>query len=556
VLPVALAVVVVAGMAGTPAVAGQPAPNSARWSDQSALPSQSSVETPQIVDLYPNPVARNDDGEFVTLWLPLGTPLDDLTLGDEQTTVGLTLPENATEPRPPPDSGWYLTVSTEPGLTRSLTDRRVGAIEGNLQLANNGDELRLRRNGTVVDSVAYDDAPDGEVYNASRKQWHQLNATAQPVVSARGGIVEAFVLPDEPDRAVEFLDSADERILLAGYTLTSQRVVDVLLAAHERGVTVEVLVDGSPVGGLSKRSATALDRLSAAGIPVRLVGGERARVRFHHPKYAVVDDRVLVTTENWKPAGTGGRGSRGWAVITGQRPIVDGLVDTYRADAGWVDAIPWQEFEPDTLVEAEPASRSYPSVFGSDSLPVDRTRLLVAPDNAREELVSLVESADESVAVKQVSIGGPDFGLLRAVLDAAERGVDVRILLSSAWYVEEDNRRLARWLDEQAETGDLPLSVKLAEPDGQFEKIHAKGVIVDGETVALGSANWNENSVSNNREVVLVLDGTEVAAYFQEVFEADWGDQSGSRLPAGVLIGGALVVLLAAVVAARLRFER
>jgi phosphatidylserine/phosphatidylglycerophosphate/cardiolipin synthase-like enzyme len=440
-------------------------------------------------------------------------------------------------------------------LTRSLTDRRVGAIEGDLNLANSGDELRLRQNQTVVDTVSYDSAPEGEVYNASRELWHPLKATDQPVVSARGGTVEAFVLPDEPDRAVEFLDSAEERILLAGYTLTSRRVVDALRGAHNRGVTVEVLVDGSPVGGFSKRSAAALDRLSAAGITVRVVGGEHARVRFHHAKYAVVDDRALVTTENWKPAGTGGQGSRGWAVITGQRRIVDGLADTYRADTDWVDAIPWREFEPDSVVEAEPANQSYPTAFEPEALPVERTRLLVAPDNAREELVSLVESAEESVAIKQVSIGGPDFRLLQATLDAAERGVDVRILLSSAWYVEEDNRRLARWLDEQAETGDLPLSVKLAEPDGQFEKIHAKGVIVDGETVALGSANWNENSVTNNREVVVVLDGVEVAAYFQSVFEADWGGNSRPSLPVGVVVGVALVALLAAAVAARLRFE-
>jgi phosphatidylserine/phosphatidylglycerophosphate/cardiolipin synthase-like enzyme len=299
----------------------------------------------------------------------------------------------------------------------------------------------------------------------------------------------------------------------------------------------------------------ALNRLSTDGITVRVVGGEHARVRFHHAKYAVVDDRALVTTENWKPAGTGGRGSRGWAVITGQHPVVEGLVDTYRADTGWVDAIRWREFEPDSVVEAEPADQRYPTAFESEALPVDRTRLLVAPDNAREQLRSLVENADESVAIKQVSIGGPDFALLRAALDAADRGVEVRILLSSARYVEEDNRRLARWLDEQAETGDLPLSVKLAEPDGQFEKIHAKGVIVDGDTVALGSANWNENSVTNNREVVLVLEGTEVASYFQNVFDADWGGQSQSRLPVGVVIGGALVVLLVVAVAARLRFE-
>jgi cardiolipin synthase len=46
-------------------------------------------------------------------------------------------------------------------------------------------------------------------------------------------------------------------------------------------------------------------------------------------------------------------------------------------------------------------------------------------------------------------------------------------------------------LEEEAAADDRPLEVRLADPNGAFEKIHAKGLIVDDDQVVLGSLNWN-----------------------------------------------------------------
>lgn len=71
-----------------------------------------------------------------------------------------------------------------------------------------------------------------------------------------------------------------------------------------------MLVDADPVGGMSARQVARLDALASAGIDVRVLGGPRARYRFNHAKYAVIDDSALVTTENWNPAGVGAAASR------------------------------------------------------------------------------------------------------------------------------------------------------------------------------------------------------------------------------------------------------
>ena len=329
-----------------------------------------------------------------------------------------------------------------------------------------------------------------------------------------------------------------------------------LIDARERGVAVEVLAEGSPVGGMSASSATALDELSRGGVTVRVFTDEMARFRFHHAKYAVVDSRALVTTENWKASGIGGGSSRGWGVITAQDRVVEGLVETFRGDSDWVDTTPWAEYEEVTPVEDDDTTEgSYPKNFEAETLSVDTTRLLLAPDNAEKAVRETIDGAEERIDIKQMQIGSRGFPLLRAVLDAAERGVEVRILLSGAWYVEAENRQLKRWLDEQAEAGGLPLSVRIAKPDGRFEKIHAKGLIVDGEHTFVGSLNWNNNSLRNNREVGLLLESQAVGAYFETVFESDWSTRREREVPIGYIVA-CLVGALAAVVAGhRIEFE-
>lgn len=519
------------------------------------------TESPQVVDIYPNPAVDGDDGEFVTIWVPHDTERQHLSLVDDG--VSAPLPAAGTGAGNPSgefqsrwncgESGTRITFSTNPNLTNRLVDRPVAGLSSGVRLANDADGIRLLQNGTVVDTVEYSDAPTAEVYHAETGEWRPLGATDRAPVTAGEGNVTAFVLPDNPDRAVAFLRGAEERILLAGYTLSSERVVEELVAAQNRGVRVEVLVDGSPVGGTSPGSVAALDRLSENDVPVTVLGDDRARYQFHHAKYAVVDGRALVSTENWKPAGLGGNSSRGWAVITGQKAIVDELAVVFEKDTNWVGGTRWQEYDDVRLADATPSNGSYPQQFETRAVHVERTRLLLAPDNAEEELVDAIDGAEESIAIKQPTIGDTNFPLLRATLRAAERGVEVRILLSGAWYTAEENRRLQNTLEQHAERDELHLDVRIAD-SSEFEKIHAKGLIIDDEQVYLGSLNWNNNSLRENREVVVMLGGEEAASYYGQVFDRDWNADDSDEFPLGLVTLCLLAGLVALLAARRLDF--
>ncbi|MFB6139502.1 MAG: phospholipase D-like domain-containing protein [Halosimplex sp.] len=502
----------------------------------------------RIAAVYPNPVADGDRGEFVVLGVPNGTALGAYRLADGDGSVALP---NATA------GSERVAVATEPALVRNLTDVRVVAANGSIALANGGERLRLRRGGETVARARYRDAPEGEIGRFDDRgaiDWRPLGRTDRPVVTAAGGEVRAFALPDSPGIPIDVLRDADRRIMLAGYTFTSERAARALERASDRGVDVRVLLEGRPVDGIARREARVLDSLVEAGVTVELVGGPHGRYAFHHAKYAVADDRAVVLTENWKPAGTGGHSSRGWGAVVSQPDIVRGLAETFRADADWRGARPWSRVRRGRSFDRGGVSNgSYPSHLSPETVPVNRTRLLVTPDNAGAAVVDALDGATESVDVIQMNVDGPDQRFLRATVRAARRGVEVRVLLSSAWYVAEENGRLVEHLRGVAEREGLPLSAKLAEPGGDYEKIHAKGAVIDGDQVLLGSLNWNGESVRQNREVVLSLEGEAVGSYYESAFDADWG-ASGPSLPVRVAVGIAGCLLLAGLVARRIDF--
>ncbi len=521
-MPSRSALLALALLVATVAAAGPTAGQATAW------------ERPSVVAVYPNPVLDGDRGEFVVVRFPEPTGLAEWTLADGEANA--SLPNRTVSGR--------VAFAAEPAAVRNITPHPVLALDADLELANGGERIELRRRGVVVDAVTYENAPEAERWTPDG--WRPLGATDLAPAAVRDASVRAFALPDAARSPVRALRPADRRLLLAGYTFTSERAADALVAAADRGVDVRVLVEGGPVGGTTAREARLLDRLARAGVAVRVVAGPYARYQFHHSKYAVVDDRALVTTENWKPSGTGGHANRGWGVVVRDAALADRLARLFRADAGWRAAVEWRRYRANRSFESANASNgSFPRRFRPRTVEADNVRLVVAPDNAESEVASLVRSANRSIRVEQMSIE-PGSPFLRAAIAAARRGVRVRILLSGAWYVREDNRKLVNRLDNLSAREGLALDAKLIEPRSRFEKVHAKGVVVDEQRVYVGSLNWNNHSARENREIGVILEGDEVGRYYARVFRADW--RGGAwRVTAGVL--GALAITVAGAIA-------
>ncbi|MFB6072776.1 MAG: phospholipase D-like domain-containing protein [Halobacterium sp.] len=499
------------------------------------------VASATITAVAPNPASGGDRGEFVAVSFDGPTNTSGWTVTDGEDAAAL------------PNRTFSGTVafSTRPAAARNRTATRVVGLPGDLSLSNGGERVALRDSGRVVDAVAYPSAPTAERWTG--ESWTPLGASDFAAFAASNVSLTAFVLPDVPGPPLSVVESADRRLYLAGYTFTSRRVTRALVAAERRGVDVRVLLEGGVAGGMPQQEGARLDALTRAGVDVRVVDGERARYSFHHPKYAVADDRAVVLSENWKPSGTGGHGNRGWGVTVRDARVADNLARVFRADTGWPDAKPWEAVRENmTLVNGSPATASFPTRFPRVSTRADGVRVLVAPDNARSGVRRLVASADESLLVQQVSLD-PGSAFVNWTIDAARRGVRVRVLLSGAWYAREGNRNVTERLNAVAARENLDLAAKLVAPRSRFSKVHVKGAVVDGERALVGSLNWNEHAATENREVDVVVDDDRVAAYYRRAFRADW--RGGAwRLPVGVAAAVAAAALAGVACAARIGF--
>ncbi|ELZ55023.1 phospholipase D/transphosphatidylase [Halorubrum hochstenium ATCC 700873] len=504
------------------------------------------VREPRIVELYPNPTTEENRGEYLVVALP--------------EPGNWSLSDGHHDARVPANATGRVVLSTAPNRTASIRDgfRRdaesagpdatgtasteVRRLTDHFPLSASGDRIELRRNGTAVDAVAYNRAREGYRWRAAWGEWRPRGYEPRSAKPVRDAAVTPFVLPDSPAVPVEPLRAAEDRLFVAGYTLTSERVADALVAAAERGVRVRVLLEGSPVGGFPARSARLLDRLTAAGVKVRILDGEVERFRFHHPKYAVADDDAVVLTENWKRSGTGGRSNRGWGVrVEGDvgggngtdagrnATVADELAALFAADFGARDARSWPEFRAETEFHGSGrANGSYPTRFDAPPAPATAdVTVLTAPGNAADRIVARIDAADERVLALAPRVGGPDDRIVRALRRAADRGVDVHLLLSDAWYDREANRNLSESLVDE------PIAVDLAAGRGRYEKVHAKGLVVDDAAV-VGSLNWNPSAETTNREVLLAIEDESVAEFYARAYAADWRG-GGVHLPLGLL---------------------
>lgn len=115
-------------------------------------------------------------------------------------------------------------------------------------------------------------------------------ADAPRPLPAQGVLQAAFAPWDDIEALLEdSVASARERVLVQAYLLTSRKLAAALLAAHGRGVLVEVMVDGRQLDEVPSSIAPALAR---AGIPVWIETGYQNA----HNKVLVIDPATPAAT--------------------------------------------------------------------------------------------------------------------------------------------------------------------------------------------------------------------------------------------------------------------
>ena len=298
---------------------------------------------------------------------------------------------------------------------------------------------------------------------------------ARPTATAEvgDGRRDLFVLPD--DGAAVILDEfarAGRTIDIAVYLLTSDDVVASLDAAVERGVRVRVLLEPDPYGGYGDVEADAA-HLRALGVEVRFSGKD---VRFGHIKTFVVDERVaLVTSLNLTNAAL--TANRELGVISTERDVVTTAVALFEAD--WTT-----------------------SAFD------DPGPLVISPLNGRGTIETLIDSAAATIDVYAEVIR--DETVVSHLIKRSSDGVVVRVIVPDE--VSPDDAGIYRRL---AGSG-----IEVRSIGRPYQ--HAKMLLVDSERALIGSINFTQTSMDDNREAGIVLDDPLSLERLAAVYETDW----------------------------------
>ncbi len=300
-------------------------------------------------------------------------------------------------------------------------------------------------------------------------------------------------------RLLALLDGAEEEIALSIFILTDDAaghaVQSSLIAAADRGVRVRVLLDRM---GTARHLHRIHDRLEAAGVKARAFGAVRGlrslatgNLRSHR-KFAVVDGNCL-----WS-------GGRNIAEAYFPQEEEEGWIDLSYVVEGAVAADALALFDRQW---GEASSPHQPPVVGRSGKDVmlvpsgpDFTR-----DTAYDLLLQAVHRADNRIWMVTPYFV-PDDAFLHALLLAARRGVQIRLVLPA-----RSNHPLAdiarrRSLRDLAAEGTEILSLA--------RMCHAKAVIIDEAWVMSGSMNLDTRSFFLNYELsCLFLDPSVVAQF-------------------------------------------
>jgi cardiolipin synthase len=139
--------------------------------------------------------------------------------------------------------------------------------------------------------------------------------------------------------------------------------------------------------------------------------------------------------------------------------------------------------------------------------------IIVLPDDSAKPLLDAVANAAKTIRIKMFLFSDPS--LLRAVITAQHRGVDVRIMLNPERRDgEKENHDTRKTL--------IDAGVHVIDSNPQFDLTHEKSMVVDDETAFVQSLNWETKNLTVTRDYAVVTSHKHEVEEIAQCFDADW----------------------------------
>jgi cardiolipin synthase len=270
-----------------------------------------------------------------------------------------------------------------------------------------------------------------------------------------------------------FMSSARQSLDMTMYELSDPAVEQILIADHQRGVRVRVLLDKDYSGGSVNQAA--YSTLSSAGVSVAWTNDSE----IFHQKTITVDGATSAVM-------TGNLTSQYYATT---RDFV--VMDSQAADVAAIESVfatDWSGAKPS------------PAPPGVD---------LVWSPGSEPQLAALINTATRSLVVENEEM---DSTAIEDGLESdARRGVDVTVVMTAN----------TEWDSAFSQLESAGVHVVLYPDTSSALYIHAKVIDVDGARAFTGSENFSTASLDYNRELGLVTSSSSVLGPLNGVLAGD-----------------------------------
>lgn len=305
------------------------------------------------------------------------------------------------------------------------------------------------------------------------------------------GPVQLIVTPNANGH-VAFIQSINKTvsgdiIRMAMFHITDNDVINALISAHKRGVTVKVILDAISLNVPNFYLGS--QQLKTGGVDVR---ASSSSFTISHQKSMVINNsQAFITAINLtKLTET----TRDFGLIIHDPVVIAEVISVFEQD--WQNAANNQGLTP----------------------AVSDIHLIWSPVNSLTKLVNLISSAKKSLVLQVENLG--DDGIQASLIAAAKKGIAVRVIVpmcSKGGSAKLNYPHLKELAAAGVLTKVMPTPESVERP-----YMHSKMMIADGVTAYVGSVNFSRNSTTYARELGIIFSETEPIKEMLSIFEKDW----------------------------------
>lgn len=281
---------------------------------------------------------------------------------------------------------------------------------------------------------------------------------------------------------VAAINAARTSVYMTMYEIDSTKVINALVAKKQAGLDVQAILDSSST--TKSFNTSAYNTLKNAGIAV--VWSSTAFTYTHEKTVMIDGSTAWIMTMNANTSSP-----------TSNREYL--AIDTDATDVAEATLI----FQKDhALTSVTPTGP-----------------LVVAPTNARPDLVALIDSSMQTLDVE-----GEEFsdtystGVVNAVARAATRGVTVHVVIANDTPDATSVNRVKNAGGKVVITGPTSGNGTSSNP-----YIHAKAIVADSARAFVGSENFSGGSLGYNRELGVIFDNATEVAKVKTTIDTDFG---------------------------------